>query len=298
MSQPAGPYRGDRRLPHHSYQQPYDPHQQSYDPHQQPYDPHQQPYDPYEQPYGPYQQPYDPQPRYAPVVVQGPPHPPAPPAVRPRRIPGFGLVLTLLGLVVQVLSLTVLPWALLDGGTADGGTAGPVAMPEIWRLVTEHGTHGFGGWYVVLFNYPLAALGILLALASVLESVALKIIWGGLAIIGLGILVLRYGLGPFTGLANAGTGGRSFTTQEITTATIALAALVAVIFMLRMAVSTFRRIAGLILLGVTGVHVAAVWDLVNASGAGQLSVGAYGSAIGYALIAVAALTGPRRLPGI
>lgn len=272
MSQPADPYRGDRRLQHHPYPQPPDPYR-----------------DDRQLQYHSYPQPPDPQPRYAPVVVH---EPPAPPAVRRRHLPGLGLVLTLLGFVVQVLCLTVLPWARLGGDTAD-----PAAMPEIWQLVTEQGTHGFGGWYVVLFNYPLAALGILLTLASVLESVAIKIIWGGLAIIGLGILVLRYGLGPFTGLADAGTGGRSFTTQEITTATIALGALVAVIFMLRMAVSTFRRIAGLILLGVTGVHIAAVWDLVNDSGSGQLSVGAYGSAIGYALIAVAALIGPRRLPG-
>jgi len=264
MSQPPNPYRGDHRLPYYPYQQPSG------------------------------------QPSYAPVVVQGPPlaAPPAP-AVRTRRqLPGLGLVLTMLGLVVQALSLTVLPWALLDGGSANPASpADPVAMPQIWQLVTEHGIHGFGGWYVVLFNYPLAVLGILLALASVLESVAIKVIWGGLAIIGLAILVLRYGLGPFTGLANAGTGGLSFTTQEITTATVALAALVAVIFMLRMAVSTFRRIAGLILLGVTGVHIAAVWDLINGSGIGQLGVGAYGSAIGYALIAVAAFAGPRRLPG-
>jgi hypothetical protein len=245
----------------------------------------------------PYQQPSDRQSPYAPVVLQGPPQaPPAPATVHPRRLPGLGLVLTLLGLAVLALSLTVLPWAWLDGGL-DGGKVSPVAMPEIWRSVAEHGTHGFGGWYVVLFNYPLAVLGVLLALASVLESVALKVIWGGLAIVGLGILVLRYGLGPFAELATAGTGGRSFTTQEITTATIALVALIVVIFMLRMAVSTFRRIAGLILLGVTGVHVAAVWDLVRESGAEQLSVGAYGSAIGYALIAVAAFAGPRRLLG-
>jgi hypothetical protein len=241
----------------------------------------------------PRQQPSDRQYRYAPVVLQGSPQASAAPAaVRPRHLPGLGLVLTLLGLVVLVLSLTVLPWAWLDGGKTS-----PVAMPEIWQLVIEHGAHGFGGWYVVLFNYPLAVLGILLALASVLESVALKVIWGGLAIIGLGALVLRYGLGPFTELVTTDTGGQSFTTQEITTATIALAALIAVIFMLRMAVSTFRRIAGLILLGVTGVHVAAVWDLVRESGAEQLSVGAYGSAIGYVLIAVAAFAGPRRIPG-
>jgi hypothetical protein len=235
-----------------------------------------------------YQRPPDQQSRYAPMVLQGPP---VAPAVRSRRLPGLGLVLILLGLIVMVLSLTVLPWAWLDGSEA-----GPVAMPEIWQLVTEYGTHGFGGWYVTLFSYPLAVLGVLLALASVLESVALKVIWGGLAIIGLGILVLRYGFGPFAELATADT-GLNFTTQEITTATIATAALVAVIFMLRMAVSTFRRIAGLILLGVTGVHAAAVWDLVNESGAEQLSAGAYGSTIGYALIAVAAFTGPRRLAG-
>jgi hypothetical protein len=209
-------------------------------------------------------------------------------------VPGLGLILTLLGLVVQVLCLTVLPWARVDGGQSASA-----AMPEIWRLTTQEGTHGFGGWYVLLFSYPLAALGILLALASVLESVALKIIWGGLAVIGLGVLVLRYGFGPFAELATSDSGGLHFTTQEITTALIALGAIVVVIFVLRTAVSTFRRIAGLILLGLAGVHVTAVWDLVRVSGAEQLDIGAYGSALGYVLVAAAAFAGPRRLiPGL
>ena len=199
-------------------------------------------------------------------------------------------MLTLLGLVVQVLSLTVLPWARFDGN-------GPAsaAMPTVWRLAAEHGTHGFGGWYVLLFSYPLAVLGILLALASVLESAALKMIWGGLALVGLGVLVLRYGFGPFAELALTDTGGLHFSTQEITTATIAVAVLVMVIFVLRTAVSTFHRLAGLILLGLAGVHVAAVVDLVSGPVAEQPSIGAYGPAVGYLLTAIAAFTGPRRL---
>ena len=209
--------------------------------------------------------------------------PPGPAPRRSRRVPGFGLALVLLGLAVQVLSLVVLPWAPLGANQP-----APMSMPEIWRL-TADGAHGFGGWYVLLFSYPLAALGILLALASVLESAALKAIWGGLAVIGLGILILRYGFGPFAGELH-------FTTQEVTTATIAAAALIVVVFVLRTAVSTFRRVAGLILLGLAGVHLGAVFDLAN--GVDQLSIGAYGPAIGYLLTALAAFTGPGRLLGL
>lgn len=199
-------------------------------------------------------------------------------------------MLALLGLVVQVFSLTVLPWARLDAG----GLAS-ASMPDIWRVTTEQGTHGFGGWYVVLFSYPLAALGVLLALASVLESMALKLIWGGLALVGLGVLVLRYGFGPFAELFATDARGLHFTTQEITTAVIAVAALVVVIVVLRTAVTTFRRVAGLILLGLAGVHVAAVWDLASTAGAEHLSFGAYGPALGYLLTAIAAFAGPVRL---
>lgn len=195
-------------------------------------------------------------------------------------------MLIVLAIVVQLLSLTVLPWGKLDT------TGLSTSMPDLWKTATDQGIHGFSGWYVVLFSYPLAALSILLALAAVLESVAVKAIWGGLALIGLGVLVVRYGVGPL-----AGDGGFDFTTQEITTATIALGAIVVVIFVLRMAVTTFRRVAGLILLAIGGVHVAAVSDL-GAAGADQLSIGAFGPAVAYLLTAVAAFLGPHRLMGL
>jgi hypothetical protein len=60
----------------------------------------------------------------------------------------------------------------------------------------------------------------------------------------------------------------------------------------------FRRMAGLILLGLAGLHVWAVVDLVKGSSAAELGVGAYGPAVGYVLAAVAAFLGPRRLPGV
>jgi hypothetical protein len=207
------------------------------------------------------------------------------------RVPGLGLLLTGLGLVIQILSLTVLPWVRVDA--ASGGS---ISLPELFDLATEVGAHGFGAWYVVLFGYPLAALSILLALASVLNSVALKMIWGGLAVAGLGFLVLRYGFGPFAEMAT-GDGPLDFSRQEITTAVIAAAALVVVVFLLKMAVSMFRRVAGLILLGFAAVHVAAVADLTTGSTA-QLGIGAYAPAVGYVLVAIAAFVGPRRLPGI
>ena len=272
MSQPVDPYRGDPGHPH----QPYGGQPQGGQPHGR-------------QGYGgqPYATPAVQPPQARPAAPR-----PAPSNRRPRRVPGLGLVLALLGLVVQVLSLTVLPWVRF--GAAEPGATD---MPKVWQLAAEYGTHGFGGWYVVLFSYPLAALGIVLALASVLESVALKMIWGGLTLIGLGILVVRYGFGPFADLAGTDGDGLNFTTVEIVIATVAVVALVAVIFMLRTAVSMFRRVAGLVLLGIGGVHVAAIMDLVKDSGVDQLSIGAYGPAAGYLLTAIAAFTGPRRLPG-
>jgi hypothetical protein len=208
---------------------------------------------------------------------------PPPPARGPRRIPGLGLVLTGLSLVVQVLSLTVLPWM-----SAGGPRPVSESMLDLWKLANEFGTHGFGAWYVVLFSYPLAALGILLTLAAVLDSVAMKVIWAGLTLLGLGILVLRFGLGPF---AEVVVGGHplDFSRQEITTAVIAIGALVAVIFMLKTAMGMFRRVAGLILLSLAGVHVAAVLDLVKGAGIESVSFGAYGPVLGYLLGAVATI---------
>lgn len=288
MSRPADPYRGEPRAPYppNYSQQPYEsppPYDQS----------------PYQQ--SPYGQSHD-QSAYGhqpPVAAP----PPARPEYRARaaavsdgptlRIPGAGLLLTLAGLVVQVLSLVVLPWVHVAGVGASSAS-----MPEIWRAFTENGAQGFGGWYVALFSYPLAALGIVLALATVLQSVAAKAIWAGLTLIGLGVLVLKNGLGPFASVAFGDGETLEFTTPQIIIAIVGLAAVVIVIFMLRMAVSMFRRVAGLILLSLAGVHTAAVVDLVKTTGYAELSVGAFGPALGYVLVAVAAFVGPRKLPGI
>lgn len=202
------------------------------------------------------------------------------------RIPGLGLVLSLLGLVVQVVSLTVLPWV-----TAGGDAA---ALPKIWDLVHDFGTGGFSGTYVLLFSYPLAALGVLLSLVTVLQSVATKVIWAILAIIGLVVLVGRYGLGPFGSLFSGGESLR-FSHKEIVLAIIALAALVIVIFMLRMAMTTFRIVGGLILLACAGVHVAALNDMSGDDGLSGFQIGAYGPALGYVLAALAAFIGPRKI---
>jgi len=212
-------------------------------------------------------------------------HPGRPP--RRRRLPGLGFLLTLVAIAVMVVSFTVLPWAGATGLQFTGDS-----LPE---LANQLGTNDFAGWYVVLFSYPLAALGSLLALVSVLQSVATKIIWSTLVLLGLGGLVLRYGLGPFTDLAE--DGGLRFSKVELTVAMIALAALVVVILLLRIAVTTFRRVAGMILLGLTGLHSAALWDLFNNAGTETLSFGAFGPAVGYLLTAIAAFIGPGRLLG-
>jgi len=283
MSQPRDPYGRPYQQPQYG-QQPHYGQQPEYG--QQPYQ--QQPYQqgaPRPQYPQQYQRPVAPQ---RPVTPSAPPPEPARPTVRiPRRIPGLGLILTAVSLVIQVLSLVVLPFLRVDSG--EPVTA---SVPKLWHAATLLGTHGFGEWYLVLFSYPLAALGIVLALASVLDSVALKVIWAGLAIIGLGYLALRFGLGPFVGIGTA----KGFTRQEITTAVIAVAALVVVIFMLKTALSMFRRVAGLILLGFAAVHIAAVLDL--AKGSATPGIGAYGPAVGYVLIAIAAFLGPRRIPGV
>lgn len=202
------------------------------------------------------------------------------------RIPGLGLVLSLLGFVVQVVSLTVLPWV-----TAGGET---VSLPKIWDLVHDLGTGGFSGTYVLLFSYPLAALGVLLSLVAVIQSVATKVIWAILAIIGLAVLVLRYGLGPVKDMAFDDQ-SLEFSHKEIVLAIIALAALVIVIFMLRMAMTTFRVVGGIILLVFAGVHVAALNDMSGGDGLAGFGIGAYGPALGYVLAALAAFIGPRKI---
>ncbi|HEY0449827.1 hypothetical protein [Actinophytocola sp.] len=301
---PSGPYQGEPGRQDPYGRQQYPP--QQYPPRHQP----RQPYEPYEESYQePYQQDpyqdsyqdqgYRQQPQYG-QPGQPPPRPPGarrpePPPEYPDdgfklRLPGLGLILSLLGIVVQLLCMLVLPWV---SASAAGGQS--ISLPQLWDLASTAGAQGFGGWYVVLFSYPLAALGIVLALVSVLESVAGKVIFAGLAIIGIGWLLLRYGVGPAAGLFGE-QAGLDFSRQEITTIVIAVAALVLVVFMLRTGLAMFRRIAGLVLLVIAGVHIYAVQDL--ASAADGLSLGAYGPALGYVLSGVAALVGPRRLtPG-
>lgn len=273
---PSGPYQGEQGREPYGRPRQYPQQHQGYPPERG-----------YEQPG--YREPY--QENYRQDPYRQPPSRPAgpPPSYddegRGLRLPGLGLILTLLGLVVQVLCLLVLPWLTASAGDES------LSLPELWDLVSDAGASGFGGWYVVLFTYPLAALGVLLALVSVLESVAMKFVWAGLAIVGVGYLVLRYGL-----LELFGDGGVDLSRQELTTLVIAVAVLVLVIFMLRTAMVWFRRIAGLVLLVLAGVHIYAVQDFAAQTDA--LSLGAYGPALGYALSGVAALIGPRRLtPG-
>lgn len=207
------------------------------------------------------------------------------------RLPGLGLLLTLGGLVVQVLSLFVLPWIVTGRGNID------LSASELWQGYVDFGTEGFGGWWVVLFSYPLAALSILLALAAVFESVALKVIWAGLTLIGLGYLVLRFGGGPILNKIGGNATDFDFSPVQITLAIVGLVAIVVVVFLLKTAVSMFRRVAVLILLALTGTHVYAVSDLVSGSNLEDLSPGAFGPALGYLLCAAAAMV-PRRLPGL
>lgn len=253
------------------------------------------------------QRPYEPSPydqrRATPPGYQPPPpgysapppryqEPPEPPRTEGRgfRLPGLGLLLTLAGFVVQVLSLFLLPW--LTTGR-DGQFS--LSATELWDTATDFGAQGFGGWYLVVFSYPLAALSILLALAAVFESVAMKVIWAGLTLLGLGAVLVKFGGVPILEKIGGNAESIDFTAVEATIAIIALVALIVVLFLLKTAVGMFRRVAVLILLAFAGVHVSAVLDLVSSSS--ELSIGAFGPALGYVLCAAAALV-PRRLPGM
>lgn len=198
------------------------------------------------------------------------------------RVPGLGLVFSLLGLIVQVLSLTVLPWLTSGNDSA--------ALPKIWDAAKDVGEGGgFSAAYVAMFSYPLAVLGILLSLVAVLESVVMKVIWAILAFIGVAALALKFGWSPLSG------SGMDFSRQEITLGIIAAAVLVVVIVMLKMAMSTFRVIGGLILLGCAGLHFYALKELTGPEGFSLVGIGAYGTAAGYVLAALAAFIGPRKL---
>jgi hypothetical protein len=309
MSRPGGPYRDERYPPQHQVYPP-DQYQQGYPP-QRGY-PDQGNGPDYGQGNGPdYGQGYAPDRGYAPDYGpdyganrgydRGPdagysqrqdaygaperPRPSAPPEPEREgggfRLPGLGLILTLLAIVVQALSLSVLPWV-----TAGGDSE---ALPSIWKLAKDVSAGGFSGAYVLMFSYPLAVLGILLSLVAVLQSVVTKVIWAVLALIGVGALALKFGWHSISG------GGFDFSRQEITFGIIALSVLVVVIFMLRMAMSTFRIVGGLLLLVIAGVHVAALNDMSGDAGFSVFGIGAYGPAVGYVLSAAAAFIGPRRL---
>jgi hypothetical protein len=206
------------------------------------------------------------------------------PRSRGRRVIGVGLVLAVLGALVLLVSATLLPW--VDG---------ELSLATLWDRVRDIPSMGFGDWYVAIAGYPLVALGILLSFAAVLESAVMKVIWVALTVLGLGYIAFQYGIGPLTGLVGDSGG---FSLAETAVAAGALAAIVVVLFLLKSAVGMFRRIAGLILLGLSGVHISAIVDLVGANGFGELSAGAYGPAVGYLLAGAAAFVGPARfLPG-
>lgn len=301
MSRPGGPYR-DERYPPEQRQYPQDGYQQGYPQRGYPQQDYGQGYgDEYGRGYAPdnragYAPDYGPD--YGPDRGAGygqrqepyRPQRPAPerPAPEPEReggggfrLPGLGLIFILLAIVVQALSLSVLPWI-----TAGGDSA---ALPSIWKVAKDVSAGGFSGAYVLMFSYPLAVLGILLSLVAVLQSVVTKVIWAVLALIGVGALALKFGWNSISG------GGFEFSRQEITFGIIALSVLVVVIFMLRMAMSTFRIVGGLLLLVIAGVHVTALNDMSGDAGFAIYGLGAYGPALGYVLSAAATFIGPRRI---
>ncbi|OLR93498.1 hypothetical protein [Actinokineospora bangkokensis] len=320
MSEP--PYQPNRprprapRDPGYGREQPYggpdhgqgyqqDPYQQGYapDPYRRDYpqDPYPQdpyPQDPYRQqghaparpPQRPRQEGYRPEPRRP----EPRPEPPREQYREPERhssgggfrLPGLGVLLAILGTAVQVISATLLPWISLTGGDTQ-------SLIDLWKTVSSGGLDDFGDWYVVLFSYPLVVLSVLLAFSAVLESVAMKVVWAGLAILGLGYVALRFGLGPFTGLF--GVPQEGFSTPQLVVAVVAVALLVGVAFAAKTAISVFRRIAGVVLLALSGVHVSAVADLTGGFDLASVDFGAFGPTLGYLLIGVAALIGPRRL---
>lgn len=251
----------------------------------------------YAQPeYQPRQQPeYAPREQYARRPERAPQRQPMPepePSGGGFRLPGLGLLFTIAGLAVQAVSLFLLPW-LTTGNRGQFS----LTADELWQASVDFGTQGFGGWYLVLFSYPLAALSIVLALAAVFESVALKVVWAGLTLIGLGYLVLRFGLGPVLEKIGGNAESVEFSRLDVTIGIIALSVLVVVVFLLKTAVAMFRRFAVLILLVLAGVHIYAVTDIAGVSDLSDLSFGAFGPALGYVLCAAAALM-PRRLPGL
>ncbi|TDP91064.1 hypothetical protein [Labedaea rhizosphaerae] len=306
MSEPPyDPYRRQARPPRQPYQDPYQQPQQGgyqdgYQDDQYGYDaprpPHEQ-VPKYQQP----QRPYPPQ-RQQPQRQSPQRQPPRPPQQAPRRpaapsgggikLPGIGLLLSVLGAIVQIVSFTLLPWIAATGGT--GGTA---KLYDLWKALSNRDTGGaktFGDWYVVLFSYPTVILGILLAFAAVLESVAAKVLWAALALAGLVFLVVRYGVGPLAGIFGSKS-AMHFSTVEIVVAVVALAAIVLIAFTLKTAIAMFRRIAGVILIVLSGVHLWAMTDLVKDTNVAELDFGAYGPSVGYLLIGIGALIGPRRL---
>ncbi|WP_034267306.1 hypothetical protein [Haloechinothrix halophila] len=301
MSQPPIDPERQRAERYRQQPEPYEPHQPQAYPPQQPR--HAQPVPPPQ----PYQQqpPHFQQPAHQPGAQQPgqqqrpqrsqaaepPPPPPSPPG-RGFRLPGLGLILTLLGLAVQLLSVTILPWLAMTNGASTSQS-----LADLWSGDVDLAASGFGESYVEIFSYPLVALGVLLAFAAVLESVALKIIWGGLALLGAGYLALKYGLGSFVDLGGTIGGDVELTPLNITIGMVAIGVLVVVIFVLKTAVAMFRRVAIVILLVSAGVHVAAVADISSASDLTELSIGAFGPAVGYLLCAAAAIA-PRRLPGM
>ena len=305
MSEPPyDPYRRQARPPRQPYQDPYQQPQQGgyqggYQDDQYGYDAPRPPEDhgqvpKYQQP----QRPYPPQRQPARPPQQAPrrPAPAPPPREAPSgggiKLPGIGLLLSVLGAIVQIVSFTLLPWVAATGGS--GSTA---KLYDLWKALSNRdngGAHTFGDWYVVLFSYPTVILGILLAFAAVLESVAAKVLWAVLALAGLAFLVVRYGVGPLAGIFGSKS-AMHFSTVEIVVAVVALVAIVLIAFTLKTAIAMFRRIAGVILIVLSGVHLWAMTDLVKGTNIAELDFGAYGPSLGYLLIGVGALIGPRRL---
>ncbi|MFO7192970.1 hypothetical protein [Thermocrispum sp.] len=203
------------------------------------------------------------------------------------RLPGLGLILAVAGVAVHAISLFLLPWVT----TGDGD----LTALQAWEAIDLGEPSGFGEWYLFLLTYPLAALSVVLTLAALFESVAMKVVWAGLTLLGLAYLAVWHGARPLFGLVDGDSAEPS--QVDLIIGGVAVVAIVVVAFMLKVAVSMFRRVAVLVLLVAGAVHVYAVTDLTGTSDFLSLDLGAFAPVLGYGLCASSVLL-PKRLPGV
>lgn len=192
------------------------------------------------------------------------------------------IIAPVVGVLVSVLSVTVLPWQTGDRGT--------LLLPQVWQLAVTQPQPTAADYYLFAAAYPIALSAILLGFTAFLDSVALRWTTFGLAVVGLcsgGVL-----MGSASLVSVATTPGIGNQTAVQTGAVLlALCVTTAVVALVR------GPVGRLLISGLLGLYAVLHVGMVTAYAFGTPGFTlpfAYTAAVGYLLLGLGALLAPVR----